>query len=67
MHEEIKNSSQLQPSADCALLDINEELNNINPLLLEFLTCITNSVREREITNATEHIKNMAIFHPMST
>ena len=75
MHEEIKKSSQLQPSANCALLDINEELNNINPLLLEFLTCITNSIQEREITNATEHIKKIrlyfilcqAIFHSMST
>ena len=57
IHEEIKKSSQLQPSANCALLDINEELSNINPLLLEFLAGTTNSVREREITNATEHIK----------
>ena len=57
IHEEIKKASQLQPSANCALLDINEELSNINPLLLEFLAGATNSVREREITNATEHIK----------
>ena len=62
MHEEIKKSSQLQPSANCALLDINEELNNINPLLLEFLSCITNSVREREITNATEHIEKIRLY-----
>ena len=61
IHEEIKQSSQLQPSANCALFDINEELSNINPLLLEFLAGATNSVREREITNATEHIRKMRL------
>ena len=58
IHEEIKKSSQSQPST---LLNINDELNNINPLLLEFLNSITNSIRERDITNATEHIKNIRL------
>ena len=53
IHEEIKKSSQSQ---SYTLLNISDELNNINPLLLEFLNSITNSIRERDITNATEHI-----------
>ena len=59
IHEEIKKSSQSQPST---LLNINDELNNINPLLLEFLNSITNSIRERDITNATEYIKNIRLY-----
>ena len=47
LHEEIKKSSHSQPSPSCALLNVNEELNNINPLLLQFLTSITTTVRDR--------------------
>ena len=56
VHEEIKKSSQSQPST---LMNISDELNNINPLLLEFLNSINNSICERDITNATEHIKKL--------
>ena len=59
IHEEIKKSSQLQPST---LLNISDELNNIYPLLLEFLNSITNSIRERDIINATEHIKKIRLY-----
>ena len=44
------------------LLNINDELNNINPLLLEFLNSITNSICERDITNVTEHIKKIRLY-----
>ena len=62
LHEEIKKPSHSQPSPNCALLNINTELNNINPLLLQFLTSITITVRDRETTNVTEHIKKIRLF-----
>ena len=65
LHEEIKKSSHSQPSPSCALLNINEELNSINPLLLQFLTPITTTVRDRGTTNVTEHIKKKSIILEM--
>ena len=65
LHEEIKKSSHSQPSPSCALLNINEELNNINPLLLQFLIPITTTVRDRGTTNVTEHIKKKSIILEM--
>jgi len=59
IHNEIKN---LQPSINCRTLEINESLKNVNPLLLDFLLSITNTVREREITNTTKHIKRIRLF-----
>ena len=63
IHEEIQKSSQSQPST---LININDELININPSLLEFLTSITNSARENEITYATEHIKKIRLYFILS-
>jgi len=37
IHDEIKKSSQIQPTLHCASLKINEYLKNINSLLLDFL------------------------------
>ena len=62
IHEEIKKSSQVRPTFDCTSLKINEVLKNINPLLLDFLTSITNTIREREISNTNEHIKKTRLF-----
>ena len=62
LHEEIKKSSHSQPSPSYALLNINEELNSINPLLLQFLTSITTTVKDRETTNVTEHIKKIRLY-----
>ena len=53
-------------SIDLTSLDINEQLDNINPLLFQFLTAITNSAREREITNTNEHIKKIRLFSILS-
>lgn len=35
---------------------------SINPLLLDFLTSITNTIREQEISNTTEHIKKTRLY-----
>ena len=59
IQNEIQKTSHLQQHA---LPDINEDLNSINPLLLEFLTDITISVRDRGTTNATEYIKKVCLF-----
>ena len=56
MYNEIKN---LQPSINCSTLEINKSLNHGNPLLLGFQLSITNTVREREISDATKHIKRI--------
>ena len=62
IHEEIKKISQLRPTIDCNQLKINEYLTNIDPLLLDFLTSITNTIRERDISNTTENIKNTCLY-----
>ena len=62
IHEEIKKSTQIRPTFDYTSLKINEFLNNINPLLLDFLISSTNTIREREISNTNEHIKKTRIF-----
>ena len=41
IHNEIKRTSQTQKCIDLTSLDINEQLDNINPLLFQFLTAIT--------------------------
>ena len=65
IHEEIKKSSVLS-STNCSLLDINKELNNTNPLLLKFLTNMTNSAQRRESCNSTEHIKKIRLYFILS-
>ena len=62
IHYEIKKSSQIRPTLDCTSLKINEYLKDINPLLLDFLTSITITIREREISNTIEHIKKTCLY-----
>ena len=63
--DEIKNSPDLT-STNCSLFNIEKELDNTNPLLLNFLTDITNPVQRREISNTTEHVKKIRLYFILS-
>ena len=56
IHEEI---NKLSPSL---FISINDSLNNVNPLLLQFLTSITDTIRERKTSNITSHAKKIRMF-----
>ena len=60
--KKLKKISQLRPTINCNQLKINEYLTNIDPLLLDFLTSVTNTIRERDISNTTENIKNTRLY-----
>lgn len=60
IHKEIKKS-QLSDEY-CTSIRIDEYLNNVNPLLLNFLISITNTVRDREVSNNTKQIKKIRLF-----
>ena len=62
IHEEIKKISQIRPTIDCILLKINEYLTNVDPLSLNFLTSITNTIPERDISSTTESIKKTRLY-----
>ena len=64
IHDEIKRVFQTQTSSGFTSLNINEQFNNINPILLQFLSAITKSVREMSETN--EHIKKIRLFFILS-
>ena len=60
IHKEIKKS-QLSDEYYTSIR-IDEYLSNVNPLLLNFLISITNTVRDREVSNNTKQIKKIQLF-----
>ena len=62
IHEEIKKSAEIRSTLDHSSLKIKEHLKNTNSLLLDFLTSITSTIRDREISNTTEHIKKTRLY-----
>ena len=62
IHDEIKRSVEMTSTLDYNSLKIKEHLKNINPLLLDFLTSTTNTIREREISDTTKHIKKIRLY-----
>lgn len=56
LHEEIK---KLSPSP---LISIDDSLNNVNPLLVQFLASTTDTIRERPTSSITSHAKKIRLF-----
>ena len=65
IHKEI-NKTHIQPSFDFASLNVTDQLAEINPLLLEFLTGITNPARERDTKSVATHTKKLRLFYILS-
>ena len=72
IHEEINRQSTSSIN-DPQLLDIDNELQNINPLLLDFVNSITTTVRERKHpvlgrqNDISKHLKKVRIFNLLNT
>ena len=72
IHEEINRLSTASRN-DPQLLDIGGELQNINPLLLDFVNSITATVRERKHpvlgreNDTSKHLKKVRIFNLLNT
>ena len=61
IHNEIEKQSLNKKSDDLSVFNIDTQLQSVNPLLLEFMTSITASVRKRKhnSTKESDHNKHM--------
>ena len=61
-HEEIKTKSFSNLLVDPTVFSIDEYLQNVNPLLTEFLYTATSTVHECQHCSKIEHVKKVRIF-----